>query len=576
MQAPVFCQNEFVSFAGRGWLCLARRASSRLPWPKCAPVQQHPSTNFHGTVARCMAASAPVLEVRELATPAFTPSGPETRVRFAPSPTGNLHVGGARTALFNWLYAKKVGGKFILRIEDTDTARSTRESEAAVLRDLTWLGIEWDEGPEKEGPYGPYRQSERTAIYKQYVDQLVEKGLAYPCFCTDDEITAMKEEAERRGIPPIYRGKWAKASPQEVEEEMKKGTPYCYRFRVPLDRDVVVRDVVRGEVRFNTAAVGDFVILRSNGLPVYNFCVAIDDALMRVTHVLRAEEHLPNTLRQVLIYEAIGASAPVFGHMSLILAPDKSKLSKRHGATSVGEFREQGFLPQAMINYLSLLGWNDGTEKEIYQVEELQEAFNLDRITKSPAVFDKTKLGWMNGQHVRSLPEDQLLPLLTSAWQNSGLLAKPDSPFVRAALHVCQHSLELVTDADRDLRAVLSYPLQETLASDKAADVLADNFEQIATAVLQAYDSGELGKAASEGNDAFKAWAKALGKEQSRKGKRLFMPLRIALTGSMQGPEVGEVLHLLSLEDADVADVAAYVQLSSRMDLLRQWLASRS
>lgn len=303
-------------------------------------------------------------------------------------------MGGARTALFNWLYARKVGGKFVLRVEDTDAARSTRESEEAMKADLRWLGLDWDEGPDVGGPNGPYRQSERTDIYKKYVDDLVAQGRAYPCFCTDEELEAMKKDAEAKKLPPVYRGKWATASEEEVDAMRASGAPCCYRFRVPPGQEVAIDDIVRGRVAWNTDTLGDFVILRSNGLPVYNFCVAVDDALMGITHVLRAEEHLPNTLRQVLIYDALGFDAPSFGHMSLILAPDKSKLSKRHGATSVGEFRQQGFLAPAMVNYLSLLGWNDGTEREIYSAEDLQGAFTLERITKVRRKLEVDVMGW--------------------------------------------------------------------------------------------------------------------------------------------------------------------------------------
>lgn len=561
----------------------------------------------------------------------------QPRVRFAPSPTGNLHVGGARTALFNYLFAKNVGGKLILRVEDTDAARSTKESEDAVLRDLAWMGIEWDEGPDKGGAHGPYRQSERTALYREYVDKLVADGQAYPCFCTDEEITQMKADAgayvffspgsrcaargknseterqnslffislsldvfdscrriinhstaEAKSLPPIYRGKWAKASKVDVDAELAKGTPHCFRFRVPPNRDIVIDDVVRGKVKFNTDAVGDFVILRSNGLPVYNFCVAVDDALMRVTHVLRAEEHLPNTLRQVLIYRALGFAPPSFGHMSLILAPDKSKLSKRHGATSVGEFREQGFLAPAMVNYLSLLGWNDGTEQEIFTTEQLISKFTLKRITKSAAVFDKNKLRWMNGQHLRALPEAELAAACTSSWVESGLMAAAtdaaSSPLVSAAVALFKTSLELVTDADSELRKVLSFPLEETLANAAAAEgdenrnaaaaaVLADNFAEIASAVVSAYDSGELAQAVSS-PEGYKSWVKALGKAQERKGKRLFMPLRLALTGATAGAEVGDQLALLSLAEKDgaITESSAVVPLAQRVEKLRSWL----
>lgn len=523
----------------------------------------------------CRAQAASAIESTAPTVLSGLPSDGEVRVRFAPSPTGYLHVGGARTALFNWLYAKNRGGKMILRIEDTDAARSTRESEEAVLEDLRWLGLNWDEGPDVGGPHGPYRQSERKEIYRSYVDRLVEAGLAYPCFCTDEEIDAMKREAEEKKLPPIYRGKWATVSPEEVAAEMAKGTPCCYRFRVPKGETVTIQDVIRGDVSWSTDTLGDFVILRSNGLPVYNFCVAVDDALMRITHVLRAEEHLPNTLRQVLIYRALGFPAPSFGHVSLILAPDKSKLSKRHGATSVGEFRQEGYLAPAMVNFLSLLGWNDGTEQEIFAVDELQEKFSLDRITKSAAVFDKTKLGWMNGQHLRALPEEELLRMIGGQWVASGLLKKAESQFVRAAVATARTSLELIPDADAELLGLLSYPLEETLTSEAAKAVVTDGFATFAATVVASYDAGELATAIAGGHNGYKQWIDGLGKALGRKGKRLFMPARIALTGRMQGPDVGDVLAMLALEDGDVADGTPFVQLPQRIEILRTWLQRR-
>lgn len=509
---------------------------------------------------------------QEAESPAFAPaSSSKIKVRFAPSPTGNLHVGGARTALFNWLYAKKNGGKFVLRVEDTDTARSTRESEEAMKEDLRWLGLTWDEGPDVGGVAAPYRQSERTAIYKQYVDDLVSRGLAYPCFCTDEELEAMKKEAEEKKLPPVYRGKWSKASKEEVDAAIASEAPYCYRFRVPPSKDITIRDVVRGDVTWNTDNLGDFVILRSNGLPVYNFCVAIDDALMGITHVLRAEEHLPNTLRQVLIYNALGFTPPVFGHMSLILAPDKSKLSKRHGATSVGEFKQQGYLAPAMVNYLSLLGWNDGSEKEIYSVEELQQAFTLDRITKSPAVFDKVKLAWMNGQHLRSLPEDELVSMLAQALVDAGLLAKADSPFAAAVAGLVKGSCDLVKDASEQVPALFGYPLEETTASEAFKPIFEDNFLEVLDVVLAANSSGDLAAAVAGGPAVFKKWINSVGKAQKRKGKRLFMPMRVCFTGRMQGPDVGELLAALALEDGDVVDRSLLVDLPARLEQLQQW-----
>uniref|UniRef100_A0A383VW33 glutamate--tRNA ligase n=1 Tax=Tetradesmus obliquus TaxID=3088 RepID=A0A383VW33_TETOB len=519
--------------------------------------------------------AAVATEVAE-APATVTSAGSKIKVRFAPSPTGNLHVGGARTALFNWLYARKVGGKFVLRIEDTDTARSTRESEEKMKADLAWLGLNWDEGPDVGGPNGPYRQSERAEIYKSYVDKLVAAGHAYPCFCTDAELEAMKAEAEAKKLPPIYRGKWSSASKEEVEAEMAKGTPYCYRFRVPANKEIGINDIVRGQVTWNTDNLGDFVVLRSNGLPVYNFCVAIDDALMGISHVLRAEEHLPNTLRQLLVYEALGFTPPVFGHMSLILAPDKSKLSKRHGATSVGDFKQQGYLAPAMVNYLSLLGWNDGTEKEIYTVDELTQAFDLQRITKSAAVFDKVKLSWMNGQHLRALPEEELLSRIADALVAGGVLADASSAFAAAMASLVKGSVDMLGDAAAQVPALLGYPLAETVQSEEFKPIQEDNFLEVAAAVLAAHDSGDLAAAVAGGHDTFKKWINGVGKAQKRKGKRLFMPMRVALTGRMQGPDVGELLGALAQESgSDVVERSSLVALPQRMEALREWVASQ-
>uniref|UniRef100_A0A8R7QQ41 glutamate--tRNA ligase n=1 Tax=Triticum urartu TaxID=4572 RepID=A0A8R7QQ41_TRIUA len=367
------------------------------------------ASNFMGSSSRLriglLPSVTPRLGRRALAARASADSGGgPVRVRFAPSPTGNLHVGGARTALFNYLFARSRGGKFVLRVEDTDLERSTKKSEEAVLSDLSWLGLDWDEGPDIGGDFGPYRQSERNALYKEHAQKLMESGAVYRCFCSNEELEKMKETANRMKIPPVYMGKWATASDAEVQQELEKGTPYTYRFRVPKDGSLKINDLIRGEVSWNLNTLGDFVIMRSNGQPVYNFCVTVDDATMRISHVIRAEEHLPNTLRQALIYKALGFAMPLFAHVSLILAPDKSKLSKRHGATSVGQYKEMGYLPQAMVNYLALLGWGDGTENEFFTIDDLVEKFTINRVNKSGAVFDATKLKYIKILTIFILP----------------------------------------------------------------------------------------------------------------------------------------------------------------------------
>ncbi|KAM1789885.1 hypothetical protein ACFX12_034002 [Malus domestica] len=494
------------------------------------------------------------------------------RVRFAPSPTGNLHVGGARTALFNYLFARSNGGKFVLRIEDTDLERSTKESEEAVLHDLSWLGLNWDEGPGVDGEYGPYRQSERNLLYKQYAEKLVESGHVYRCFCSSEELEKMKEIAKLKQLPPVYTGKWANATDQEVQEELERGTPYTYRFRVPKEGSLKINDLIRGEVSWNLNTLGDFVIMRSNGQPVYNFCVTVDDATMAISHVIRAEEHLPNTLRQALIYKALGFQMPDFAHVSLILAPDRSKLSKRHGATSVGQYREMGYLPQAMVNYLALLGWGDGTENEFFTLEKLVEKFTIGRVNKSGAIFDSTKLRWMNGQHLRALPSEELTKLIGEQWKNTGLLTDSEGSFVEEAVELLKDGIDLTPDSDKALSNLLSYPLHDTLSSAEAKPVLEDKLSEFAASFIAAYDSGELVGALEEGHAGWQKWVKSFGKSLKRKGKSLFMPLRVLLTGKFHGPDMGTSVLLLHKagKSGIVAPQAGFVTIDERFKILRE------
>ncbi|KAJ9147103.1 hypothetical protein P3X46_029305 [Hevea brasiliensis] len=496
----------------------------------------------------------------------------QVRVRFAPSPTGNLHVGGARTALFNYLFARSNGGKFVLRIEDTDLERSSKQSEEAVLRDLSWLGLDWDEGPDVGGDYGPYRQSERNSLYKQYAEKLLESGLVYRCFCSNEELEKMKEIAKLKQLPPVYTGKWATATDEEVQEELAKGTPYTYRFRVPKEGSLKINDLIRGEVSWNLDTLGDFVIMRSNGQPVYNFCVTVDDATMAISHVIRAEEHLPNTLRQALIYKALGFPMPSFAHVSLILAPDRSKLSKRHGATSVGQFKEMGYLPQAMVNYLALLGWGDGTENEFFTLEQLVEKFSISRVNKSGAIFDSTKLRWMNGQHLRALSSEKLINLIGEHWKNTGILVESEGSFIEEAVQLLKDGIDLVTDSDKALSNLLSYPLHATLVSPEGKTVVEDKLFEVSSRLLAAYDSGELLSALEEGPSGWQRWVKNFGKSLKRKGKSLFMPLRLLLTGKLHGPDIGSSVILLHKAGTCgvVSPEAGFVTLNERFEILRQ------
>nr|VDC67478.1 unnamed protein product [Brassica rapa] len=516
--------------------------------------------------------------------------GDSVRVRFAPSPTGNLHVGGARTALFNYLFARSKGGKFVLRIEDTDLERSTRESEAAVLQDLQWLGLDWDEGPGVGGDFGPYRQSERNALYKQYAEKLLESGQVYRCFCSSEELVKMKEIAKLKQLPPVYTGKWATASDAEVEQELEKGTPFTYRFRVPKEGSLKINDLIRGEkglsidvlllrmcdsvlkVSWNLDTLGDFVVMRSNGQPVYNFCVTVDDATMAISHVIRAEEHLPNTLRQALIYKALEFPMPQFAHVSLILAPDRSDSSSNFCVTLIKQYREMGFLPQGMVNYLALLGWGDGTENEFFTLEQLVEKFSIERVNKSGAIFDSTKLRWMNGLHLKALPSEKLTKLVGEQWKSAGILTESEGSFVDEAVELLKDGIDVVTDSDNVLLNLLSYPLHATLASPEAKPAVEDKLHEVAASLVAAYDSGEIPKALAEGQSGWQKWVKAFGKSTKRKGKSLFMPLRVLLTGKLHGPEMATSIVLISKAGSPgiVAPQAGFVSMEERFKILRE------
>jgi len=338
----------------------------------------------------------------------------QVRVRFAPSPTGSLHIGGARTALFNWLFARKHDGVFVLRLEDTDLLRSSEESSAGIIDGLQWLGLNWDEGPETGGSYGPYRQSERLPVYRKYLEQLVADGQAYYCFCSNEELQQEKEAARNGKRDYKYSGRCRELTSEEVQQRLSQGLKPVIRIKAPDNGTCVVHDLIRGDVEFNYVLMDDFIIAKSDGWPTYNFAVVVDDASMDITHVIRAEEHLSNTPKQLLIYESLGLTPPLFAHVSMILAPDRSKLSKRHGATSVQEFREQGYLPEALVNYLALLGWSSGDDRDFWSLDELVAEFDLENISRSPAVYDIEKLTWMNGNYLGKADSERLLSLVSN------------------------------------------------------------------------------------------------------------------------------------------------------------------
>ncbi len=343
------------------------------------------------------------------------------RVRFAPSPTGQLHVGNARTALFNWLLARGAGGTFILRIEDTDVERSTRESESAIVRDLRWLGLDWDEGPDIGGAHGPYRQSERLHLYQSYATELLSAGAAYYCFCSTAQLDAERQDALANGRPARYAGTCRRLSREQAAARIAAGERPAIRFRVPEERDVVFTDAVRGDVRFQTDVIGDPIIVRADGTPAYNFAVVVDDALMEVTHVVRGEDHISNTPRQILLYEALGFAPPTFAHLSLVMGPDHSPLSKRHGATSVAEFRGKGYLPEALVNYLALIGWSPGGGDELLPIDELARRFSLEAVGHSAGVFDEEKLAWANRHYLKIADPTRLAELALPYFNEAGV-----------------------------------------------------------------------------------------------------------------------------------------------------------
>lgn len=459
------------------------------------------------------------------------------RVRFAPSPTGHLHVGGARTALFNWLFAKQNGGSFVLRIEDTDLARSSGEAEDAVLEDLRWLGLTWDEGPDVGGGFGPYRQSERLDVYRELAGGLVAEGKAFPCYCSEDELEAKRKEALAEKRVPQYDGACRRLSEAERNAREAEGRRPSIRLFGPRI-DVTFRDLARGQVTFGRDMLGDFVIMRSDGRPTYNFAVVVDDALMEISHVIRAEDHLPNTMRQVLVYEALGRAAPKFVHVSLVVDKDRSKLSKRRGARSVAEFRELGYLPGALVNYVALLGWSPGEGEEILSREELVRQFDLSRVSLSPAAFDEEKLDWINGHHIREEPIRTVAALARPFAEAAGLREDDEARFERM--------VALVRDGVRrlsDLPEAIAFFVGDSVEMDDDARswVRSDASAKVAAGLAAEISSRE----ESVSPDSFKEALRKVGAGLGIKGKELFMPVRAALTGRTHGPALGEVAAIL-------------------------------
>jgi nondiscriminating glutamyl-tRNA synthetase len=450
------------------------------------------------------------------------------RTRFAPSPTGSLHVGNARIAILNWLFTHKEGGQFILRIEDTDVARNVAGAEAQIFEDLEWLGLSWDEGPGRDaaltGAHGPYRQSERTTIYHEYAQRLLETDQLYRCYCTQAELDAVRERALTRGEQPHYPGTCRDAAAAQIEAWQREGRAAALRFRVPADQVVAVHDIVYGDVHVRSEEIGDFIVLRSDGQPTYNFAVVVDDIQMEVTHVIRGVGHLSNTPRQVVLYQALQATAPAFAHIPMVLGEDRQKLSKRHGAQAVADYRREGYHPDALVNYLSLLGWSSESGEEFLARERLVQEISLERTGNADVVFDPVKLAWLSSKHIEAMSLEKLVQAL--------------EPFVdRARFPLDDDLLRVAVAATRTHLSKFS-DINEQLASffpDGAVPA------PMATQVLSAARA-ELERVEVWNEQQLAQAIKATGQRAGVKGKALYEPLRIALTGREHGPPFTAVL----------------------------------
>ena len=481
----------------------------------------------------------------------------EVRVRYAPSPTGHLHIGNARTALFNYLFARHLNGKLIIRIEDTDLKRNIEGGEESQLTYLKWLGITWDESIDVDGEYGPYRQTERLDIYNKYAQQLIDSGFAYKCYCTEEELEQEREEQTARGEMPRYSGRHRDLSDEQRAAFEAEGRVPSIRFRVPEGRTFTFDDMVKGTISFESDVSGDFVIVKKDGIATYNFAVVIDDYLMKISHVLRGEDHVSNTPRQLMIYDALGWEPPVFGHMTLIVNEHHKKLSKRD--ESIIQFIEQydqlGYLPEALFNFIALLGWSPKGEEEIFSREQFIEIFDAGRLSKSPAVFDTNKLSWLNNHYIKNAESARIAAMAIPHLQKAGLLpaslSESEQAWANSLVALYQEQMRAATDIV-ELSALFFQ--DEIQMDEEGSAVLAE--EQV-PAVLAAF----LGKAEALTEftaDSLKTAIKEVQKETGTKGKQLFMPIRVALTGQTHGRDLNETIALLG-QNKVVARLRAFL-----------------
>ncbi|MFP4662530.1 MAG: glutamate--tRNA ligase [Halanaerobiales bacterium] len=476
----------------------------------------------------------------------------DMRLRFAPSPTGRIHIGNIRTALFNWLWARSSEGTFILRIEDTDLERSTREFEEVILKEMNWLGLDVDEGVGPGGDYGPYRQSERLDLYNKYAEKLVEEGKAYYCYCSPEEIDEMREEAASIGEMPRYNGRCRKLTAEEKEKYETEGREPVIRFKVPDEEvDVVVKDRIRGEVTFNSSVLDDFIIFKSDGMPTYNFAVVIDDTMMKITDVVRGEDHLSNTPKQLLIYEALGFKPPKFAHLPLILDEEKKKLKKRSDSDAVyiGEYREKGYLPEALFNFLSLLGWSTKNDEEILSKEEIISRFDIEEVNKSGAVFDIEKLNWMNGKYIRESELDSIvelsIPYLKKAGYISGEISQQKYDWLRRVIEVTRNKVDYLSQIPE--QAELFFKDLEYEDKEEAVEEFkGENVELVFNTLKE-----KLAELEEFNPDSINKIFNKMRKELPVKARTVYHPTRVALTGMNSGPELNHVIYILGLEETE-------------------------
>jgi glutamyl-tRNA synthetase len=463
-------------------------------------------------------------------------AGSDVRCRFAPSPTGYLHVGNARTALFSWLLARRNGGTFVLRVEDTDRARSTDEAIEILIHSLRWLGIDWDEGPEVGGPFGPYRQTEGLDHFREVTDRFLEAGTAYRCYCTPEELEDRRRAALKRGETPGYDGRCRTLGDKERAAFEAEGRSFAVRFAMP-GNDIAVHDLIRGETTFPAADLKDFVIMRSNGVPTYLLAAAVDDVRMKMTHVIRGEDLMPSTPRQLEIMKALGAPPPAYAHLPLIVGPNRQPLSKRFGAVAVEHFRETGFLPEALVNYLALLGWSFDEKTTFLDRAQLIGAFDVSHVSRNPAVFDLQKLEWMNGHYIRESDDERLAGLAREFLTAAGIDADPQ--LVLRAMPIVKERIHTLTE----LPGMLRFLFEDVTPDEKAAAMLAGDHVATLRAALSALEPLP-DWTADAIHQALGGVKEALGLSS----KQAFQPVRAAVTGTLVSPPLYESMELLGRE----------------------------